>query len=151
MTLEAHFRLESNGRWTAVATSPHVEVGGASLHECREKLQVAHATRVGWDRDARRAARTQWIEFIAYPEELERDADLRTEALRALEDADERVEMTTLTLIRRLRSEYSMSVRDIGSLVGLTGSRVHQLLYPKPARERKNVRRTRRGAANRRR
>jgi predicted RNase H-like HicB family nuclease len=115
--------IREDGWWIVrIAEARGVHSNGRTLDEARRRVRVALSLVIGDD-----AFSISLIERIALPAGARRELSRQKTARRRAEDETRRAVQATRAAARAL-AKLGLSVRDAGSLLGLTGARISQIL-----------------------
>ena len=118
----AHYARE-DGWWIVRIQEAHgVHSNGRTLEEARRRVREALSLEIGEG-----AFSAEFNERIFLPPNARHELARQRTARRRAEDQSRQALKATLSAARAL-AKAGLSVRDAGSLLGLTGSRVSQIL-----------------------
>jgi predicted RNase H-like HicB family nuclease len=118
----AHYERE-DGWWIVRIQEAHgVHSNGRTLDEARRRVREALSLEIGEG-----AFAAEFAERIALPPNARHELARQRTARRRADDQTRQALKATETAARAL-AKAGLSVRDTGSLLGLTGSRVSQIL-----------------------
>lgn len=115
--------VREDGWWVVrIAEARGVHSNGRTLDEARRRVREALSLVIGDD-----AFSIQLTERIALPAAIRREL-YRQKSARMRAESETRRAMDATRAAARALAKLGLSVRDAGSLLGLTGARVSQIL-----------------------
>ena len=140
------FERDEDSWWVASAKEiPGCHTQGRSIAQARQRFIEALGLFVD------RPDKVTLLEDIHLPPSAQRIVEASTSARAQVEELQRRAQDSTADAVRRLTRDLSMSVRDVGELLGLSHQRVQQLLASRRATSQptKHVRKSRKATAAR--
>ena len=121
--LKVRYELDETGWWVAsIDAVPGCHTQGRTIEQARERIREALAALVG----DKHAARAKLEDEVELPKAAKRSVFIsfakRDEASRLVAEAENAVRDAALELSK------SMSLRDVGTVLGVTRQRAHQLV-----------------------
>lgn len=124
----ARYERDEAGWWVATIKGMPAQSQGRTIEQARERVREALAVLLDID-----PSRLTISDDIRLPPTERRALELAKKATRRAAGETERAERATREAARTLLAA-GMSLRDAGTLLGVTRQRVHQILEPKPRR-----------------
>jgi predicted RNase H-like HicB family nuclease len=121
-TYRVEYERDESGHWIATVRGvAGCRTYGRTIEEARRRVREALATAVD---DADTAALADCVKL---PKPIERDLARARRLRRAADEQQVAASFAARKAVRALVSELGLSVRDVGTLLGVSGQRVHEL------------------------